>query len=96
MTTSTLGENCRSGCRTRDHKSFGECARSANLQFNGLESLGGSRDKSKAWDKELQEYRDARAQGIQPSSTRTKDIRKAVEVSEKRGYAFDGSKELAG
>lgn len=42
----------------------------------------------KKWDKELALYRSARAQGIQPNTTRTKDIRQALDVSDKTGYAF--------
>lgn len=43
----------------------------------------------KAWDKELAEYRKARAQGIQPASTKMKDIKKAVDISNKVGKAYD-------
>lgn len=46
----------------------------------------------KSWDRELKEYRDARAQGIQPKTTRLKDVRAAVEASDKTGKAFDASK----
>ena len=42
----------------------------------------------KKWDKELALYRSARAQGIQPNTTKTKDIRQALDVSDKTGYAF--------
>lgn len=48
----------------------------------------------KKWNKELKEYSDARAQGIQPKSTQTKDIRDAVAKSEKSGKAFDASKSI--
>lgn len=43
---------------------------------------------NKKWDGELKAYRDARAQGIQPASTKMKDIKKAVEASDKLGKAF--------
>lgn len=42
----------------------------------------------KKWDGELQAYRDARAQGIQPKSTKMKDIQAAVAQSDKTGTAF--------
>lgn len=42
----------------------------------------------KKWNKELDLYRSARAQGIQPNTTKTKDIRQALDVSDKTGYAF--------
>lgn len=43
---------------------------------------------SKKWDKELQAYRDARAQGIQPAGTSLKQVREAVEISNKTGKAY--------
>lgn len=46
---------------------------------------------NKKWDKELQSYRDARAQGIQPTGTTTQAVRAAVEISNKTGVAFDAN-----
>jgi hypothetical protein len=46
---------------------------------------------NKKWDGELKAYRDARAQGIQPASTKMKDIQTAVEISNKSGQAFSAS-----
>jgi hypothetical protein len=43
---------------------------------------------AKKWDNELALYRQARAQGIQPDSTKTKDIRKAIDISNKTGRAY--------
>lgn len=76
---------CSSGCPTPGaHRTYGECLRSKNLQS----SLRVCRDSAKAWDRELAEYRSAVEQGIQPNSTKTKDIRAAVEASNKQGAAF--------
>lgn len=83
---------CRSGCRTQDHGSWGECARAANLKVAYAGIGGGDATKQKKWDRELQAYRDARAEGIQPASTQMKDIVRAKEVSDKAGVAFDASK----
>lgn len=84
-----LGDNCRSGCRTRDHRSWGECARAAAPAF-----MDGGRHKS--WDGELQAYRDARAQGIQPAGTTMPKIREALDLSDKRGVAFDADNPMKG
>ena len=43
---------------------------------------------AKKWDNELALYRTARSQGIQPDSTKTKDIRRAIDVSNKTGIAY--------
>lgn len=78
---------CRSGCLTQDHSTWGECLRASNLRIAYCGINGGDATKQKKWDAELQEYRDARAQGIEPATTRTKDIREAVKQSDKHGEA---------
>ena len=46
----------------------------------------------KKWDKELQLYRDAKAQGVQPAGTSTKAIRSALEASETLNKPYDAGK----
>lgn len=48
---------------------------------------GIDRTKEKRWERGLQEYRDARAAGIQPASTNVRDVRAAVSASEAAGVA---------
>ena len=43
---------------------------------------------NKKWDNELDLYRKARAQGIQPDGTSTAQIQKAMDVSDKTGHAY--------
>lgn len=82
------GKRCSSACTTKDHRTFGECMRSKNLNLNpNLMDTG----RSKAWDNELQLYRDARAQGIQPAGTTTAKIREAEEISQRTGQAYQGA-----
>jgi hypothetical protein len=50
----------------------------------------------KAWDKELAAYKSATAQGIQPASTKMKDIKKAVDISNKYGKAYDAGSPTGG
>ena len=50
----------------------------------------------KKWDKELGLYKQARAQGIQPDGTGTKQIQKAIDVSNRTGVAYDASSPLRG
>ena len=47
---------------------------------------------AKQHDRELQSYFDATRQGIEPISTKTKDIQAAVRLSNDTGVAFDGNK----
>jgi hypothetical protein len=46
---------------------------------------------AKQHDRELQSYYDATRQGIEPVSTKTKDIDAAVRLSNDMGVAFDGN-----
>ena len=82
---------CRSGCPTQDHKSWGECARAASLKVAYCGIGGGDATKQKKWDRELDSYKAARAQGIQPRSTKKRDIETAVKVSDMTGTAFQGA-----
>ena len=45
----------------------------------------------KKWNKELDLYKSAREQGIQPAGTSTKQIQKAIDDSNKVGKAFDAN-----
>ena len=86
---------CRTGCPTQDHKNWGDCARSANMRIAYANSANGQDfTAQKKWDKELDAYGAARAQGIQPRSTKTSDIRSAVEVSNVTGNAYDAGASL--
>lgn len=78
--------SCRSGCPTQDHKSWGECARQS-VRFGMWWSQGVKAENS--WNSELAEYRAARAQGIQPATTKRADIRAAVDVSRRADRPFD-------
>lgn len=70
---------CRSGCRTQDHSSWGECARAANLS-TGVDIQGIPRRR--AWDGELRAYADARRQGLQPKGTKLHQVQAAVRVAD--------------
>ena len=48
---------------------------------------------NKKWDSELNLYREARAQGIQPDGTSTAKIRQAMDVSDKTGHAYGSALE---
>jgi len=80
---------CREACRTKDHANWGECMRAVNLHIGYAASAKGlDYTKQKKWDNELALYQTARKQGIQPDSTKTKDIRRAIDISEKIGKPY--------
>lgn len=81
--------NCSSGCLTKDHATYGECIRSKSFRIAYCQSASNlDASRQKRWDKELDAYRSAVAQGIEPDSTAGRDIRKAVEWSNETGIAY--------
>jgi len=82
---------CRTGCPTQDHGSWGDCLRASNLELSTGDANNKKGMSEKKWNAELQAYRDAKAQGIQPAGTSMAKIREAVEVSNKVGKAFDAN-----
>ena len=80
---------CTTGCPTQDHESYAVCLKSKGLRVAYCNSANGmDYTTQKGWDKSLDNYRAARAQGIQPSSTRPDAVRRAVETSNLTGTAF--------
>jgi len=80
---------CRTGCRTQDHASWGDCLRASNLQLNPGDADSNKVMTSRKWNGELDAYSAARAQGIQPAGTKLQQVQAAVEASEKLGRAYD-------
>ena len=80
---------CTTGCPTEDHATYGECMRSKNAKVAYCNSAGGSDyTTQKKWDRELDAYRDARKEGIQPSGTKMHQIEAAKAISDKTGTAY--------
>lgn len=79
---------CRTGCPTQDHESWGACARAARLRVAYCGIGGGDATAQKQWDSELEDYRKARAAGIQPDGTTRNKVREAVALSEAAGAAY--------
>jgi len=61
------------------------------LQLSTGDAAGNKNMPQKKWDKELNLYRDARKQGIQPAGTSTKQVQKAIDDSNKVGKAYDAN-----
>ena len=61
------------------------------LQLSTGDAAGNKNMSQKKWDKELNLYRDARKQGIQPAGTSTRQVQKAIDDSNKVGKAYDAN-----
>lgn len=66
---------CRSGCPTQDHDTYGECCRASGIRVAYCATAKGwDFSKQKRWDRELEGYRDAVAEGLNPEGTSWSDI----------------------
>ena len=85
--------NCTASCKTQDHQSYGDCLQQ-NMPMVDPSTTpsrsGWDKDQIKKDDRELDSYYSAIKQGIEPRSTRQKDIDAAVKFSNEGGKAFDG------
>jgi hypothetical protein len=75
-----------------DETCFG--CKGSTLQMNAGDARGdvnASGTTQKKWNSELEAYRSARAQGIQPNGTKRKQIEAAHDASERLGSAYDGN-----
>lgn len=72
---------------------FCQCfgCKARTLQLSPGDAASNKGMASKKWDKELELYRSARKQGIQPAGTSTKQVQKALDDSNKVGKAYDAN-----
>ena len=80
---------CRTGCPTQDCDSFAACLRGSGIRVAYANSAGGwDYSTQRRWDSELDNYRSAVAQGIQPDGTTQAKIDSAVAISDKTGKPY--------
>jgi hypothetical protein len=83
------GLKCRSGCKTKDHYSWGECLQAAEVGvYHVAVSKGFDGTTQKKWDRELDAYKAARKEGIKPDGTKHKKIDEARRLSDAAGAAY--------
>lgn len=75
---------CSSGCPTQNHKSYGECLRSKNLEISDPEA----HRHNSSMHKTIDEYVALRRAGIQPSGVTKKDVKTAREMTDLLGKPF--------
>ena len=80
---------CTSGCPTQDCESYAQCLRGKQSRVAYANSASGQDyTAQKKWDRDLDFYKDTRAQGIQPSGTSREQVQRAVEISNLTGKAY--------
>lgn len=84
------------GCPCGTHATYGAHLRAKKIAVTACASAKG-RDATanKRWNRELDLYASARAQGIQPDSTKTPDIRSALDHSDRLGRAYQPGDQYA-
>lgn len=73
--------SCASSCATQDHKTYGECLRAKNLQLSPQVNDAYA-TRQNAWDSELDHYKSALDQGLNPPSTKRAAVDKAIKEAE--------------
>jgi hypothetical protein len=63
------------------------------LQLNPGDAAGSKAMPKKQWDRELNMYKSAREQGIQPAGTSEAKVREALDKSDKAGRAYNANVE---
>lgn len=80
---------CRTGCLTKNHESYAACLRDGAARIAYANSAGGwDATTQKKWDSDLTAYREARAAGVQPASTKRSAVDAALRASDSTGTAF--------
>ena len=79
---------CRSACdHPGTHRTYGECVRASGVRIGQVDAT-----VQRSWDGELEAYRSARAQGIQPSGTSLAQTRAALDASDRMGAPYDAGR----
>ena len=79
--------NCRSGCKTKDHETYGQCLSAANIRAAATMNNPFSSDVKK----ELSAYRSARVNGIQPEGTTMNKVKEAESASRALGRPYNAN-----
>lgn len=73
---------CRSGCKDQNCGSYGQCLKNANLRIAYCGIGGLDATAQRVWDQELNLYRSAVSDGLEPRGTTTSAVRSAYAEAE--------------
>lgn len=81
-----MGTRCTCG---QGHETYGACIRAKGIRVGWSQSAKGlDATEERKKERELELYRSARDQGIQPGSTRSLSTRYALDISDELGKPF--------
>lgn len=75
---------CSSGCPSQDHTSYADCLRSKRLKISSADA----HKENHASYKMVDEYVDARREGMQPQTVFAKDVAYARKMTDKTGVPY--------
>lgn len=75
---------CSSGCPTQDHATYGECLRSKSLQVADVTAHAFHQKRNH----EINEYIDARREGMQPKTFFKRDVDAARAITKATGVPY--------
>ena len=81
---------CRTGCKTKDHTSWAECARDAGIRTSII-ATSSNRDGFEQTNRDLKAYREARSEGIQPEGTTMDKIVAAKAATANMGRPYNAN-----
>lgn len=82
--------SCREGCRSKDHASYAECLRSANVQVNGVVNSP-NQSMFETTKRDLAAYAAAKAEGISPMGTSASAVADARAATKMLGRPYEAS-----
>lgn len=84
-----MGTTCTCG---KGHETYGACLRAKNIRVAYCASWKNfDRTRAKRNERELAEYANARAQGVQPAGTQLHQTRTALDISDYTGKPYDAA-----
>lgn len=80
---------CRTGCLTRDHDSYASCLRAGAPRILYANSAKGfDMTTERKWNRDIDAYKAARAEGLQPAGTARHHVEAAKAISDATGSAY--------
>jgi len=80
MPSSTSTSHCSSGCPTQDHETYGQCLKAKNLSPLWVGEINSTTQKQ--WQKDIDYYRAAKRQGLNPEGSTRAQVEKAFTAAE--------------
>ena len=82
--------SCRTGCKTKDHANWGDCARAADISLDAV-MTSPLKEVFETTNTELPAYRRLRKEGIQPEGTSTSKMNEAMDATKVLGRPYNAN-----